>query len=240
MRKRGRRRLRARWRRALLVALSVAYCVGAFWVAWVIFRHASGAQAEPARERVVSRLEPAPARPGARTEERTESATRPLELSPGEEADAVEELRARYLRLPVEGEQAKDMRESFEETRGGHAHEAIDIFAGRGTPVVAVEDGRIARLFWSKAGGLTIYHFDPTERYAYYYAHLDRYAEGLRDDDRVTRGQVIGYVGTSGNAPPGTPHLHFAIFKLGPEKRWWEGTAIDPFLVLAVDGSPPH
>ena len=102
----------------------------------------------------------------------------------------------------------------------------------RGTPVRAVEDGRIARLFNSKAGGITIYQFDPSEQYCYYYAHLDRYAEGLRENDRVSRGQVIGYVGTTGNAPKDTPHLHFAIFRLNSEKRWWEGTPLDPYPIL--------
>ena len=109
----------------------------------------------------------------------------------------------------------------------------MDILAPRGTAVVATSDGRIAKLFTSAAGGLTVYQFDPTEQYAYYYAHLDGYAPDLTEGQVVSRGQTIGYVGTTGNAPPGTPHLHFAIFKLGPDKRWWEGEAIDPFLVLS-------
>jgi murein DD-endopeptidase MepM/ murein hydrolase activator NlpD len=77
-----------------------------------------------------------------------------------------------------------------------------------------------------------VYQFDPRESYAYYYAHLERYAAGLKDGDRVKRGDVIGYVGTSGNAPPATPHLHFAIFKLTDQKRWWQGTPLDPFDIL--------
>ena len=84
----------------------------------------------------------------------------------------------------------------------------------------------------SAAGGLTIYQFDPEEHFTYYYAHLDSYATGLKEGDEVTRGQTVGYVGTTGNAPPGTPHLHFAIFKLGSDKRWWEGLPLDPFDVL--------
>ena len=123
---------------------------------------------------------------------------------------------------------------SFEDRRSGgsRAHEALDILAPRNTPVKAVEDGRIVRLFESKAGGTTIYQFDPTETYCYYYAHLQRYAEGLKESDTVRKGQVIGYVGTSGNAPKNTPHLHFAIFKLTPGKHWWEGTPIDPYDIL--------
>jgi len=98
--------------------------------------------------------------------------------------------------------------------------------------VRAVEGGRIARLFNSKAGGITVYQFDPTERFCYYYAHLDRYADGLSENDVVRPGQIIGYVGVSGNAPKDTPHLHFAVFRLTDEKKWWDGTPLDPFDVL--------
>jgi murein DD-endopeptidase MepM/ murein hydrolase activator NlpD len=126
-----------------------------------------------------------------------------------------------------------DLRSSFDEQRGSaRKHEAMDILAPRNTPVVAVEDGTVAKLFTSKAGGITVYQFDPTTTYVYYYAHLERYAAGLIDGGKLRRGQVIGYVGTSGNAPKDTPHLHFAIFKLTERKRWWEGAAIDPYDVL--------
>ena len=100
----------------------------------------------------------------------------------------------------------------------------------RGSPVVAVEDGTIAKLFLNKAGGITIYQFDPTEKYTYYYAHLDRYADGLAEGDKVKRGETIGFVGQTGNA--GTSHLHFGIFLLGPQKRWWKGEPLDPYPVL--------
>lgn len=154
------------------------------------------------------------------------------ESGPALEASIAHELSGRDLAIPVEGYSAEQLVRSFDDDRGSRKHEAIDLLAPLGTPVKAVEDGRIARLFFSKAGGITIYQFDPTERYCYYYAHLDRYADGLRENDRVRRGQVIGYVGVSGNAPKGTPHLHFAIFRLTEEKRWWEGTPIDPYAVL--------
>ena len=147
--------------------------------------------------------------------------------------DSDTDLSARALTMPVRGIDADDLVGSFDAKRGeGRRHEAIDILAPRNTPVLAVEEGTIARLFTSKAGGLTVYQFDPASRYAYYYAHLERYAPGLTDGDRIRRGQVLGYVGTSGNAPPDTPHLHFAIFKLSDKKQWWQGTAIDPFPVL--------
>jgi murein DD-endopeptidase MepM/ murein hydrolase activator NlpD len=133
------------------------------------------------------------------------------------------------LALPVQGARRADLHDSFEETRGGHRHEAIDILAPRGTPVLAAVDGTIAKLFTSVRGGLTIYEFDRTSTNSYYYAHLERYAEGLREGQSVRRGDRIGYVGTSGDAPANTPHLHFTIFRLGPEKRWWEGVAVDPY-----------
>jgi murein DD-endopeptidase MepM/ murein hydrolase activator NlpD len=145
----------------------------------------------------------------------------------------VEALRIRSLTLPVQGIKREDLRDTFNEMRGAtRRHEALDVLAPRNTPVLAVEDGKIAKLFLSEAGGITIYHFDPTETYCYYYAHLERYADGLKEGDTVKRGQVIGYVGTTGNAPRNTPHLHFAIFKMAEDKKWWQGTAIDPYSVL--------
>jgi len=147
-------------------------------------------------------------------------------------AEATADLRRRRLNLPLQGLTANDLHDSFTERRGtGRAHEALDIPAARNTPVRAVEDGCIAKLFFSKAGGRTIYQFDPSFTYAYYYAHLERYADGLDDGDTVRRGDVIGYVGTSGNAPPNVPHLHFGIFVLTPERRWWQGAPVDPFRV---------
>lgn len=141
-------------------------------------------------------------------------------------------LKSRDLLLPVDGVKPEQLTRQFSDQRAGHKHEAIDILAARNTPVRAVEDGTIARLFFSKAGGVTIYQFDPSGTFCYYYAHLERYAEGLREGQRVSRGQLLGYVGTSGNAPKETPHLHFAIFRLTDDKRWWEGTPIDPYDVL--------
>jgi murein DD-endopeptidase MepM/ murein hydrolase activator NlpD len=146
--------------------------------------------------------------------------------------DPVEALRDRRLAMPVEGVQRSALVRSYSEARGNRSHEAIDILAPRNTPVLAVEDGTIAKLFTSRYGGLTIYQFDPEKRFIYYYAHLERYARGLEEGQKVRRGQVIGHVGTSGNAPPGTPHLHFAIFRALEPPRWWEGTPLDPYDVL--------
>jgi len=153
--------------------------------------------------------------------------------APGIHADPLADLQQRRLELPVQGVPREKLNDSFDEMRGGsRKHEAIDILAPLNTPVLAVEQGTIAKLFRSDAGGITIYQFDPSSTYVYYYAHLDHYASGLAEGKRVDRGQVIGYVGVTGNAPKNTPHLHFAIFKLTAEKKWWQGTAIDPYKVL--------
>jgi murein DD-endopeptidase MepM/ murein hydrolase activator NlpD len=144
-----------------------------------------------------------------------------------------QDLRGRQLLLPVADVAATELRDHFYDARADHVHHAIDILAPRNTPVRAVEDGTIARLYLSNGGGgIAIYQIDPTETYAYYYAHLERWADGIAEGDRVTRGQTIGHVGTSGNAPPETPHLHFAITRLGPDKRWWGGSPLNPYLVF--------
>jgi peptidoglycan LD-endopeptidase LytH len=149
------------------------------------------------------------------------------------EADPLSELRDRRLELPVRGALSQERRDSFDDTRGSSRHQkAIDIMTPRNTPIVAVEDGTIARLFESEAGGTTVYQFDPATRYVYYYAHLEHYADGLKEGGHVQRGEVLGYAGTSGNAPKDTPHLHFAIFRLTEKKQWWQGAPIDPYDVL--------
>ncbi len=133
---------------------------------------------------------------------------------------------------PISGLALADLRDTFEEVHNGHRHEAIDIMEPRGTPVHAVVSGTIRKLFLSKPGGNTIYQFDETGAYCYYYAHLDGYVDGLREGMRVERGDVIGFVGSTGNADERTPHLHFAIFELGLERLWWKGKAVNPYPVL--------
>ncbi|MGA2157407.1 MAG: M23 family metallopeptidase [Bryobacteraceae bacterium] len=137
---------------------------------------------------------------------------------------------------PIRGLALADLRDTFEEVHDGHKHEAIDIVEPKGTPVRAVVSGTIRKLFLSKPGGNTIYQFDEMGVYCYYYAHLDGYVEGLHEGMPVKSGDVIGFVGSTGNADPRTPHLHFAITDLGPERLWWKGKAVDPypFLVAAV------
>ena len=137
---------------------------------------------------------------------------------------------------PIRGLALANLRDTFEEIHSGKRHEAIDIPEPRGTPVRAVVSGTISKLFLSKAGGKTIYEFDEMGEYCYYYAHLEGYVNEMREGVRIKRGDVIGFVGSTGNADSRTPHLHFAIFELGPEKLWWKGKAIDPYpgLVAAV------
>ena len=142
-------------------------------------------------------------------------------------------LAARQLIVPVAGIAPAALMDTFEEKRPGQrSHEAIDIVAPRGTPVYAVDDGTLAKLFTSVPGGLTLYQFDPQGNLAYYYAHLDRYAPGLKEGMTLRRGDLIGYVGSTGNASPATPHLHFAVFRLGPQRHWWQGQAVNPYPAL--------
>jgi murein DD-endopeptidase MepM/ murein hydrolase activator NlpD len=138
------------------------------------------------------------------------------------------------LTIPVAGVDRAQLRDTFLEGRVGHIHEAMDIMAPRGTPVIAAVDGTIRKLFTSNQGGLTIYQFDETSTRCYYYAHLDRYAQGVAEGRAVRRGEVIGYVGSTGNAS--TPHLHFGISQLLPSKEWWKGTAINPYPELVEHG----
>lgn len=155
-------------------------------------------------------------------------------------------LLEQQLLIPVAGVQAGALKDTFHEARGtAQFHEAIDIMAPKGTQVFAAADGKIAKLFNSKPGGLTIYQFDNSVKFAYYYAHLDRYAPNIKEGMKVKRGDLIGFVGTSGNADPQTPHLHFAVFALGTEKQWWKGSPINPFPMLgatrglAMEQAPP-
>jgi peptidoglycan LD-endopeptidase LytH len=162
------------------------------------------------------RLPPAPAAPAAAAVAPAAPAASVPDPVPG-------------LIVPVAGIDRSELTRQFDEQRsGGRSHQAIDILAPLGTPVLAANDGQVERMTHNRLGGITIYQRDPARGFVYYYAHLQRYAGGLQEGDFVRRGEVIGYVGTTGNAPPGTPHLHFAILR--------EGEPIDPYdqLVLAA------
>ena len=135
---------------------------------------------------------------------------------------------------PIDGLTLADLHDTFSDARSGHAHEAIDITAPLGTPVHAVVAGTIRKLFLSKPGGNTVYEFDEASERSFYYAHLQRYADGLHEGMRVERGDIIAYVGSTGNADPRAPHLHLAVFELGPGREWWKGTPIDPYPSLVA------
>ncbi len=139
-------------------------------------------------------------------------------------------LRAAGLRVPVQGIPAARVPDTFGERRDGGSlpHEALDIAAPRGTPVLAAAGGRVHKLFTSAAGGLTVYVLDPAGRFVYYYAHLDAYRPGIAEGQAVRAGDVLGTVGSTGNASPAAPHLHFAVARLDDPRRWWEGTPLDP------------
>ena len=156
-------------------------------------------------------------------------------LPPRSLADARDDM----VLVPVVGVTTADLRDNYMQMRGGgtRLHGAIDIMAPRGTPVIAAVDGTIRKLFTSAAGGLTIYQFDQAEERVYYYAHLDRYELTIAEGMFVAQGTVIGYVGTTGNAPPDAPHLHFAIEVLPPTKEWWKGTPVNPYPVLVSPDS---
>lgn len=151
---------------------------------------------------------------------------------PAVPSDYVSDLLTRKLAAPIEGLQAKDLSDTFSDVRGGGRHEASDIMEPTGTPVHALGQGNIVKLFNSKKGGLTIYQFDDAQKYCFYYAHLDKYAEGIREGMLVRPGQVIAYVGSTGDASAVGPHLHFAISLLDPDKKYWKGTPLDPYPVL--------
>lgn len=239
--RRGRRDRSVEW----LVAGAAGFLVGAFVMALLTvgpgrgFFDRDGRRARPAAAEAVAEAEadapvtpdipvvaPAPSGAGAPGEVARVTRLRPA-------AGAAGDLRGRGFRMPVAGVSPEALVPSFDDPRGSNRrHEAIDILAPRGTDVLAVEDGTIARLFTSDAGGLTVYQYDPSGAYVYYYAHLDRYADGLAEGDRIRAGQRIGHVGTTGNAPADVPHLHFAIMRLDEPGRWWDGTAVDPYPLL--------
>ena len=137
------------------------------------------------------------------------------------------------LRMPVQGAEPAKLIPSFSDARGSRRHDALDIHAPRGTPVLSATDGTLRHLHESKAGGLMVYASDTTGKFVLMYAHLDRYADGLREGMPLSAGQVIGYVGTTGNAPPTVPHLHFAIARVAADSRWWRGTPVDPYPLLS-------
>lgn len=139
----------------------------------------------------------------------------------------------RELAVPVAGVAASALHDTYTELRGGtRSHEALDILAARGTPVLSAANGRVLKLFSSVPGGLMVYATDSTEKFILMYGHLDAYAPGLADGQLLRQGQQLGLVGTTGNAPANTPHLHFVIARAGDLKQWWKGAPVNPYPLL--------
>jgi len=232
----------ARERKGLPLAGLAGFALGAATVLLIVWLYGGSqggsqgggtASAPPAREPAAASpmtSAPAPATPQPAA---PPAAAVPPGATPPLLARPADDLAERDLLVPVQGVPRTGLQDTYDDARGqGRVHNAIDIMATRGTPVLAVEAGRIAKLFTSKLGGLTIYQYDPTETYCYYYAHLDRYAPGLKEGDQVSRGQVIAYVGSTGDASPDGPHLHFEITRLHADKKWWQGDSINPYPIL--------
>ena len=139
------------------------------------------------------------------------------------------------LAIPVVGVKPEQLVDTYTQARAnGRVHDATDIMAARGTPVVAAASGTVEKLFFSHGGGgITAYVRSPDGQWQYYYAHLDSYAPGLREGQQVKQGDPIGHVGSTGDASPSAPHLHFAINRMAPGQRWWQGTPINPYPLLA-------
>lgn len=145
-------------------------------------------------------------------------------------------LRAKQLMVPVNGVAPARVPDTFRARRGDRIHSAVDIMAPRGTPVLSADAGKVFKIRSNNLGGLTVYAIDDDERFVYYYAHLDHYADGLKEGMSLQPGDVIGYVGTTGNAPPDTPHLHFQLLTYRGKGRWWDGDPLDPRPFLARPG----
>jgi murein DD-endopeptidase MepM/ murein hydrolase activator NlpD len=151
--------------------------------------------------------------------------------SPGDPASTLASMR---LLIPVEGVKPEQLQDTFKDARSeGRVHDAIDIVAPRGTPVRAATDGRVVKLFNSAKGGITFYQLaSADEHYVLYYAHLERYADGLAEGHVARRGETLAYVGDTGNATPGNTHLHFQIYRVADPKHFWTGENINPYPLL--------
>ena len=156
-------------------------------------------------------------------------------------AETVNYILAHGMAVPVAGMTASELQDTFDEGRSsGRVHRALDILAPRGTPVVAADSGRVLRISVNSLGGNTIYATDPLGRVVYYYAHLDRYRDGLVQGATIARGDTLGFVGTTGNAPKDTPHLHFQVMRMPADGKYWDGEAINPYplFLLLSDAAP--
>ncbi len=188
------------------------------------------------RQLAVARPSPAGAAPGQRV---VLAGAPTLGRSAVSGSDALNYVLTRVLEIPVAGRTAEQLQDTFDEGRdGGRVHRALDILAPRGTPVLAADSGRVLRVKSNSLGGNTIYATDPQGRIVYYYAHLDAYQRGLVEGQVLARGDTLGFVGTTGNAPKDTPHLHFQVMRMPPDGKYWDGEPINPYpLFLLTHGA---
>ncbi|MDQ3745969.1 MAG: peptidoglycan DD-metalloendopeptidase family protein [Acidobacteriota bacterium] len=199
---------------------------------------ATATPAAPSSQATPTPLPSATASPSSQTTATPMPSTSPAPApSPRAQAssgDANEVLASMRLLIPVEGVRPSQLQDTFDQARSeGRVHDAIDIMAPRGTPVLAAADGRVVKLFQSAKGGTTVYQLAaPDEHFVFYYAHLDHYAEGLSEGRLARRGETIGYVGDTGNAGPGNTHLHFQIYRVADPKHFWTGENINPYPIL--------
>ena len=199
--------------RALGTAVVTAVLVSAFWIFWYNIRTAPAVTLSGQKETVDPKGAP------------------PVTVAEGVTVGPA------GLAIPVVGVKPAELVDTYTQARAGGArrHDAIDIMAPTGRPVVAAAPGRVEKLFLSQGGGgITVYVRSDDGRWIYYYAHLSAYAPGLREGQRLRRGTPVGYVGATGNANPAGPHLHFAINRMEPGEKWWQGTAINPYPLLAA------
>jgi len=194
---------------------------------WIVWNHASRSAAPPPA--AVGALSDAAGRFGLGSARRAPRAAQPLQIRSLA-------ISAGGMAVPVDGIRTSDLADTYTQSRAGGArvHNAIDIMAPRGRPVVAAAPGTVEKLYHSRGGGgITAYVRSPDRQLLYYYAHLDAYAPGLREGQQVTRGTPIGTVGITGNASPSGPHLHFAVYRMGPKDKWYGGQPINPYPLLA-------
>ncbi len=216
-------------RGSTIAAFAFGFVAGMAALAGVLWF--SGALRTPSRtqaQRVVAAV-PHPPTPAAQP-----VTTPPVTAPPaqGEAERSAPESIPDHPIVPVQGVAASQLTDNFDDRRDGRRHDALDIPAPRGTPVVAAVEGNVVKLLHSKLGGTTVYQFDDSRTYCYYYAHLERYAASLAEGTLLRQGAVLGYVGSTGNAQANAPHLHFEVHKLGPEKKWWKGEPLDPLKLL--------
>jgi murein DD-endopeptidase MepM/ murein hydrolase activator NlpD len=163
----------------------------------------------------------------------TASSAATANKSPAGLAD-LDYLYARHIVLPVAGADMSKVEDTFNDPRDGgdRVHRALDILAPRGTPIISADDGKILRMTTSTLGGITMYTVDPEARLVYYYAHMDHYNDAMSPGRTIVKGDTLGYVGTTGNAPKDTPHLHFQVMRWPTDGKYWNGDPIDPYEAL--------